>query len=167
MTWASDNRARGLTMVEATMAMLLVSLLLVAAMRAAAASGLAQYKTAERSTARHLADGLISEITALSYEDPDSTPVFGIESGESSTSKAAWDDVDDFNGWVESTPQARNGVAMADLNGWQRSAIVHWVSALNPEQPAAGETGAKRITVSVQHNKIVVATRVAIRTKAP
>jgi hypothetical protein len=156
-----------LTLVEATMAMLLVSLLLVAAMRATAGSGLAQYKTAERSTARLLADGLISEITALSYEDPDSTPAFGFESGESSTSKSAWDDVDDFHGWVESPPQFRAGTAMSGLSEWERSVTVERVNASVPSETAQSETGAKRITVTVQRNKLVAATRVAIRTKAP
>jgi hypothetical protein len=162
-----DAYRRAFTLVEATIAMLLVSVMLVAAMRATAASGLVQYKAAERATARHLADGLIAEITPLSYEDPDGTPAFGRESGESTTSRSGWDDVDDFDGWTESPPQLLDGTAMDKLSGWQRIVKVERIDAANPSQLAAGDTGAKRITVTVQRNKAVVATRVAIRTKAP
>jgi hypothetical protein len=156
-----------LTLVEATIAMVLVSILLVAAMRATAGSGLVQYKTAEQSTGRLLADGLLADIIALSYEDPDSTPSFGPEGGESSMSKGAWDDVDDFDGWTESPPQSRDGTVVTEFSGWQREVSVQRVSPTTPTVLAVSETGAKRITVTVKHNRLVVATRSAIRTKAP
>jgi MSHA pilin protein MshD len=158
---------RGLTLVEATMAMLLVSILLVAAMRATASSGLIQSKSSRGSTARLLADGMIAEVTALSYEDPDSTPVFGREGGESTMSKATWDDVDDYDGWTESPPQLRDGTPITELAGWERSVTVQRVNASTPGALSVSETGAKLITVTVSYNRLPVATRTAIRTKAP
>lgn len=155
------------TLVEAVMSMLIVSVMLVSAMRAAGSSGLVQYKSAERATGRLLASGLLNDIMPLAYRDPGTTPVFGTESGESTTSKAAWNDVDDFNGWTESPPQDRDGNVMSDLTGWSRSVTVDRVDAANPSQVSAVPTGAKRITVTVRHNNLVVATRVGIRTSAP
>jgi hypothetical protein len=163
----AQQLARGLTLVEVTMAMLLVSVMLVAAMHATAGSGLIQYKSAERSTGRLLADGLIAEIIATAYEEPDSTPAFGLESGETSLARTNWDDVDDFNGWTESPPLLRSGLGTTLESAWERSVKVERVSASNPTQVVAAETGAKRITVTVRHNRLIVATRVAVRTKAP
>src|SRR5262245_37042091 len=97
----------GFTLVEAVMSMLIVAILLVSALRATAASSLMQYKMAERAKGRFLADGLMNEIMQLSYEDPDTTPVFGRETGEYYIYRPAWNDVDDFDGWVTSPPLTR------------------------------------------------------------
>jgi prepilin-type N-terminal cleavage/methylation domain-containing protein len=158
----------GFTLVEAMMSMLIVSILLVAAMRATGGSGLVQYRSAERTTARLLADGLMNNILALKYEEPTSSPAFGPEGGESTISKVGWDDVDDFNGWTESPPQDADGNVMTDLAGWDRTVLVERLTATtNPWQTVGTETGVKRITVTVHHNGRVAATRVAIRTKSP
>jgi hypothetical protein len=93
--------------------------------------------------------------------------VFGIESGETASSKANYDDVDDFNGWTESPPQDRDGNVMPEFTGWQRSVSVVWVSPTNLSTVSATETGVKRITVTVSKNSVTLATRVAIKVKAP
>jgi Tfp pilus assembly protein PilV len=160
----SGNSA-GLTLVEAMMSMVIVAVLLVAALRATGASALAQYKTAERATGRALASGLVNEIVVLRYEDPNGSPVFGREAGESSSSKASWNDVDDFDGWTESPPQYRDGTVMPNLAGWQRTVTVTRINPLNVSQTSVSETGAKQNSVTVKHNGLPVATRVAIRTK--
>jgi len=94
-------------------------------------------------------------------------PLFGREVNELLSSKANYDDVDDFNGWSESPPQDRDGTVMSGLSGWQRSVVVDWVVAADPTQVSLSETGAKRVTVTVKHKGITIATRVAIRTNAP
>jgi Tfp pilus assembly protein PilV len=155
----------GFTLVEAMISMVVVAVLLVAAMRATGASALAQYKTAERVTARALASGLVNEIIVLRYEEPNGTPSFGRESGESGGNKQGWDDVDDFDGWSESPPQYRDGTNMPNCSGWQRTVSVVRVNPMDVTQLSGSETGAKRITVTVKHNGTTIATRVAIRTK--
>jgi len=152
---------------EAVVSCALVGVLLLTAMRTVGMSVLTQYQSSEQTTARLLADGLMAEILAKSYKDPDSTPQFGPESGESSTSKANYDDVDDYQGWSESPPQFADGTAMPDLTGWRRSVAVDWIDPSDLSQTKLWDTGAKRITVTVRHNDIVVATRIAIRTQAP
>jgi hypothetical protein len=142
-------------------------MLLVAAMHSVGASVLAQYQTAEGTAARLLADGLMAEVLAKRYKDPGTSPQFGPESGESSTSKANYNDVDDYRDWSESPPQYADGTTMPDLAGWQRSVAVDRVDPLDLSQTGTWETGAKRIAVTVRHNSVVVATRTAIRTGAP
>jgi hypothetical protein len=159
--------SRGFTLAEAAVCTVIVAMMLVAAMRAAAVSGVYQYKMAERATARFLADGLMADIHQLSYQDPGAAPQFGPEAPELASSKANYNDVDDFNGWSESPPQDRDGNVLPGLTGWQRSVAVQWVKASDISQTSATESGAKRITVTVSHNNVVVLTRVALRTSAP
>ncbi len=75
--------------------------------------------------------------------------------------------MDDYNGWSESPPQFADGTAMPNLANWSRSVQVAFVNPTNLSQTSTTETGAKRITVTVTHNGVVVATRVAVRTDAP
>jgi hypothetical protein len=158
---------RGFSIVEGVLSTLLVSIVLAVGLRAAAYSSVTQYKTAQRATALQLGQSLLADITALPYEDPNVAPLFGREAGESSSSKVNYDDIDDFNGWVESPPQERDGSAMTGLPGWQRSVVVHRVNPSNLNTVVVAESGAKRVTVSVSHNGVVVLTRAAHRTKAP
>lgn len=155
------------TLVEAMLASLIVAVLLVAVLQTVGATGLARYKAGERATARFLADALVADITSLAYRDPGSSPVFGLEAGETAASKVNYNDVDDYNGWSESPPLDRCGNVLPGLDGWRRSVAVAWVNANDVTQTSATETGAKRITVTVAHNGVAVATRVAIRTNAP
>ena len=118
---------RGFTMAEAAVAMVIVSVLLVAALRATSASALTQYKTAEKATGLALAQGLMSDIIALPYQEPSGTPNFGLETGESATNRANYDDVDDYNGWNQSPPQDKSGTVIPGLTGWTQIVAVAWV----------------------------------------
>lgn len=156
----------GFTLIEVVVCTFVVGVLVVAAMRVSAFTQVAQYRASERATARQLADGLMSDILQLNYQDPGLLPVFGIELTELLTSKVAYNDIDDFNGWSESPPQDRGGNRIDGFTGWQRSVAVAWVSVTDPTQTSLLETGVKRITVTVKHNGAVLATRVALRTNA-
>ncbi len=54
---------------------------------------------------------------------------FGVDSGESSSSKAGFDDVDDFDGWSESPPQDPVGNALAELSNFTRTVSVDFVTS--------------------------------------
>jgi len=166
---AAMNRRtpKGLSLLEAVVSTVLVGVLLVAALRTVGASVFTQYQSSERATAHMLADGLLAEILAKNYRDTGSSPLFGREAGESSTSKANYNDVDDYQGWSESPPQFADGSTMPDLTGWQRSVAVDWVDPLDLSQTQLWDTGAKRITVTVRHNNVVIMTRTAVRGDAP
>ena len=161
------RRRAGFSLLETVLSSLLVGVLLVAAMRSVGASAFAQYRAAEQVTAQFLADGLLAEILAKDYREPGTTVGFGLETGESSSSKANYDDVDDYHNWSESPPQFADGSPMPGLDGWKRKVSVLWVVASDPTQQAFSDTGAKRVTVTVEHNGRTVAARTALRTEAP
>jgi len=145
--------------------MVVIAVMLVAAVHAVGGSAATRARVTKRVVGPYLADGLMAEILAQSYQDPTS-PVFGpeVSGGESAVSRATWDDVDDYNGWVESPPQDKDGTVIAGMTGWERSVAVVWVNPADLTQVSATESGVKRITVTVRYNGVTVATRVAVRT---
>ncbi|HET6879534.1 MAG TPA: hypothetical protein VFI31_05245, partial [Pirellulales bacterium] len=159
------NRRRGLSMLEATGAALIVGLSLVASLRAVRSSITGQRGAAETEKAGFLATAMMSEIKELSYQNPTTPVLFGPEAGE--TGRKTFNDVDDYNAWSESPPQNPDGSNLPDLNGWTRKVAVAWVSPTNVTQTSATESGAKLITVTVLHNNVVRATRVGVRTNVP
>lgn len=158
---------RGLSMLEATGATLIVGLTMIAALRTVRASIVAQRSAAEVEKASFLASAMMSEIMESYYQNPSTPVLFGPEAGESGPTRKSFNDVDDYNGWSESPPQNPDGTNMPDLTGWTRSVAVAWVSATDATLTSPIETGAKRISVTVSHNNIVRATRVGVRTNAP
>jgi hypothetical protein len=68
---------------------------------------LARADRAER--AARLGRDMVEEILCKSYQEPDKTPLFGPEPGEAT--RAAFNDVDDFNGFSE------NAGALKDASG--------------------------------------------------
>lgn len=162
------RRTAGFTIVEATMAVLVVSVLLVAAISAGDVAVSTQYRTGDRAVGRMLADGLMTDILSLAYQDPQyTTVILGPDVGETSTSKTNYNDVDDYNGWSETPPQDRNGVTIPGFTNWKRTVTVQWCSGTAPTQTASSETNCKLITVRVYHNSVLVATRVGIKVNAP
>jgi type II secretory pathway pseudopilin PulG len=162
------HRRGGFTLVEATLATIVVAMMAATALTTVRLSVRSQYKSSERAMGGLLASGLMAEIMAQAYQDPTlPTTVLGPEAGESTTSRAGWDDVDDYNGWSESPLQNKDGTTISNTTGWQRSVVVAWVSSGNPTITSTVETGCKRITVTVKHNGVVVGTRVCLKGNAP
>ncbi|HUU84569.1 MAG TPA: hypothetical protein VM243_13810 [Phycisphaerae bacterium] len=160
------RRLPGLTLVEAVVSIVVVGLMLVAGLSAVGASRRTQYLMATRTRGQLLAQGLMSEILAQRYQEPDDPPLFGLEGGELPITRADWDDVDDYRNWSSSPPQSKAGSAIAGLSGWTRSVTVEHVTVIDLTQVSAVETGAKRITVTVWQGDRVVGSAVAVRTEA-
>ncbi len=152
------------TIVEAVIATVIVAVMFVAALNTVGASRLTQHRASLLSRGRLLAESLMSEILLQDYRDPDGTPVFGREPGELATTRTAYDDVDDYDGWSASPPIAKDGVPLANATGWTRTAQVQWVNPADPAQVEAADRGVKRITVTVSHNGVPQATLVALKT---
>src|SRR3954466_4194450 len=104
-----NRKSSGLTLIEVIASTIIVSMMAVAALNALAAATKSANSIGNRAIAAGLADELMSEILMQAYSDPDSSPVFGHESGESTTVRSAFDDVDDYNAWNASPPQYRDG----------------------------------------------------------
>jgi len=95
------------------------------------------------------AESLMEEIASKAFEDPDqATGSFGSEEG----ARAAYDDIDDFDGLNNSPPQRFDASPLADYGGFTRSAVVENVTAADPDPVTAeadGSTDFKRIRVTV------------------
>lgn len=162
---ANPNRVRrGFTIVEAALATLLVSVAMLASLTVASKTITSRARVADRVKAQQLALDLMSEILQQAYQDPNVTPVFGLEPGESPTCRAAWGDVDDYNGWTESPPQTKSGTVIPDTTGLTRSVVVQWVDPTTMLPTTTANTGIKLITVTVQRGTLPLAVVAAYRT---
>jgi len=157
---------RAFALVEAIIAVVIVSVMMVAALRTVGASRLGQAWSANQLRALRLAQDLMAEIADKAYSDPDETPLFGPEASELLPGRIAYDDIDDYNGLSESPPQDRTGTAIPGLSGWQRSVSVAWVTAGNAATTSLTDTGIKRITVTVSKGNVPLARLVRLRTSA-
>jgi len=155
---------RAFTLVEATVSIFILGVMVVVALNTVGATRLGEYKLAERCRALPLAQDLLAEILQQSYEDPNGSAVFGTESGEGTASRTDFDDVDDYHNWSASPPQNQDGTDMSDLSGWQRSVQVSWADPTDLSQTVGGDQGVKRITVTVEHDDVPVASVSAFRT---
>jgi hypothetical protein len=158
-------------LVEVTIAMLVVALMLTAAVRSVGVARVTEYRMSLQFRGKLLAQSLMAEIVQKAYQDPTAATagMLGPDLVNLETSRATFNDVDDYTGWSESPPKNVDGTRIAeDLAAWGRSVKVEWVDPANLTGPAsAGETGAKRITVTVSCNGSVVTAITAIRTNAP
>lgn len=157
-------RPRALSMIEAVISIAIVGVMMVAALNTVGASKLGQQKTGDRGKGALLAQQLMSEILRQSYEEPDGTPSFGREGGEGGGDRAGRDDVDDYYNWSSSPPEYKDGTVIPDLNGWQRSVKVDWVSPDDLNTPIGVDESVKRIIVTVSRDGVPVASLTAVRT---
>jgi len=157
------RNAPAFTIVEAAISTIIVAVMFVAALNTVGTSKLTQHRAALTSRGRLFAEMLLSEIQQQSYQDSGANPVFGPETGESTTTRADFDDVDDYHGW-SGAPTAKDGTAVANSTGWAQTVTVEWIDRLNPSSVQATETNAKRITVTTRYNSVPQVTLVAIRT---
>lgn len=159
-----NPQSRGLTLVEVVASTMIVGMLAVATLNSLGAATRSADSIGNRAIAAGLADELLSEISQQPYSDPDGSAVFGTESGESSTPRSAFDDVDDYNSWTALPPQYRDGTTIPDRANWRQRVTITWVVPSNPGQTSATDQGAKRIRVQIEYNDQVLADESAIRT---
>jgi type II secretory pathway pseudopilin PulG len=141
-------RARGFTLVEALMAVLIVSGVLVASLGTFGAIGRARQLELERAQALGLAERVMAEIVQCRYEEPSaSTTTLGPDAGESG--RAQYDDVDDYDSWSTAPPEGRDGVALVGMTGWSVQVWVRWVNPSDPATTTNTPSGLKRIQMRV------------------
>lgn len=163
-SWRTQCIVRdGLTLVEVVVSTALVSMVLLGAMDMLGAVTRGRVSTSEQIRGDLMCQHLMTEILSKSYVDGDALPLFGPEAGEATGTRAAFDDVDDFNGWTASPPSYRNGIALPNATGWRHSVAVEYVTVASPSTTSLVDTGVKRITVTIQHNSRTVARLVALR----
>lgn len=164
---ANRPSRRGFSLVEVAVSTLLVGVLLAASLAGTGQALLGQRQTADRAVAKVLVESMLAEIVQLAYVDPSvANPPLGLDSGESSTNRNTFDDLDDYAGHTASPPTTKAGDAIPGLTGWERTVEVVWI---NPATLAVSgaDTGAKRITVTAKLNGTTVYSAVVFRTSAP
>ncbi|MDO8631261.1 MAG: hypothetical protein Q7R41_12285, partial [Phycisphaerales bacterium] len=139
----------------------------MAALNTVGASFTAQRGIGDRARGQLLANDLMAEILAQAYEDPNETIAFGLEASETGgTNRSVYDDVDDYRSVTDSPPQLKDGTAMQGFTGWTRTVDVLRVDPNNLSTLSLSESGAKKMTITVKHGSVVVATLVGIKTSA-
>jgi type II secretory pathway pseudopilin PulG len=142
-----DRKRRGLTLVEATVSIVVVGVMLVVALNTVGATRVTERRLSDQMRGGLLAQTLMAEILQQAFEEPGQAGSFGLEAGESGASRAAWDDVDDYHGFTETGPRLKSGAALAGYSGWRWEASVHWVDPSDPRKTKASATAVKRIRV--------------------
>jgi len=163
----SAQRTRAFSIAETFVCIVLVSGLLVAALNTVGATAQGHALMSAQGKGQLLAADLMSEILTKAYEEPSGPSMFGPEVAEPTTSRAAFDDVDDYHNWNEIPPQKADGTALPDLAGWRRTVTIVRVNPDNPSAVSMTDQGAKRITVEVLFQGRQVASLVACRTGEP
>ena len=141
----------GLTLVEVSISTLIVGMLMVASLQSVANIGRTWTATNQLVDGQGLAQELIREILAQGYSDPTdpNATTWGLESGE--TTRATFDDLDDYSGWTESPVKDAAGTALAGYTGWTRSVLVQLLNKNDYSVLSAGsaDQGLRAITVTV------------------
>lgn len=155
-----SSRRRGLTLIDATISIVIVGVLVVSALQATGAVARSRVIQQDRAQAMALARTLMSEVTQESYVDPDGGLVLSPEVGETRTT---YDDVDDYNGLNQSPPRDRNNAILSDFSSWRWQAAVSYMDASLLNVVLGSDTGIKRITVTVTSPTGKLTTLQAIR----
>jgi Tfp pilus assembly protein PilW len=155
------HRRRGLTLAEVAISTLLTGLVMVGALRCVGAVWRTWEVAADRNAGTALASQLLDEVLSQPYAEAGGG--FGPEAGE--TTRAGFDDVDDFDNWTESPPADAAGNPLAGLAGWIRSVDVKKLAKNSyTETPdGSGDKGLRKITVTVTDPGSRTHTTVAFR----
>lgn len=153
----------GLSLVEVAISTLLTGLVLVSSLKSMNAILRGHIDVGDTARGEHLAHQLLAEIMQQNYREPTELPLFGREVSELLSSRANWDDVDDYHLWSASPPKDRNGNVLPNLTGWEREVSVQYVNPSNPSATSLTDQGVKRITVTVKKNGQVVARGCSLR----
>jgi MSHA pilin protein MshD len=127
----THRRRQAFSIMETTMATLMVGILLAGSLASFARIRGMQQDMVMMEQANLLAIDLMNEILSLPYSEPGVTTVStGPESGESS--RSLYDDVDDYNGLTETSAVTRSGSAIAGASRYRRRVSVFFVQPTNP-----------------------------------
>lgn len=138
------------TLVEVILTILVVGVGLTASMRALPVIMKTSRAVREGLVAQRLATDLLAEIALLPYTDPGDDVKFGTEDDESAATRAAFDDIDDYDNWTASPPQKKDGTAETGADGYTRSVLVQCVNITDfTHLEGDSQTRPKRIVITV------------------
>ncbi len=147
----THRRRQAFSIMETTMATLMVGILLAGSLASFARIQGMQQDMVMMEQAQLLAVDLMNEILSFPYSEPGVTAVStGPESGESS--RALYDDVDDFNGMSETSALTRAGTAIPGASQYRRRVAVYYVQPANPTVISFTNQGSRIVVVIVDRN---------------
>ena len=166
MTFGTDQRRRGFSYIEAVISVVKLGTSIVGGL--SMFSGYLQRvrATADSAIGIELASDLMAEILSLPFEDVElAEGSFGLDADE--TSRSTFDDVDDYDGWTESPPQARDGTPLGgtEYDAFVRSVIVNNTTSDLADVATDGTTRHKRVMVTVERGGKRVQRLVGFRTR--
>lgn len=159
---------QGFSQVEVAVSALLAGLLLAGSLNIAGSAMKGQTLNNDQLRARLIASSLQAEILELPFEDPNSTPSMGPESGETTSpaTRKNFDDVDDYHGW-SSAPQTKQGTAISGAETLTATVTVALCDPNNLGDSGSGtpSNDVKKITVTVLRGSTVITRLVAVDTR--
>lgn len=146
---ARPARRRGFSLIEALVSAVIVALMLVASLNLLGSAARSRASDNDRRVALMLAQQLMSEIQQQQYKDEDLLALlFGPELFESNGTRSAFDDVDDYNNFMDKPVALKDGTPVAGYGRWQRKVKVSWVSPTTLAE-AVTDTGLVLVEVKV------------------
>jgi hypothetical protein len=179
-----SNSRSGISMIESTIATLLVGSVIASTLGVVGPVLRSSQLAEDQVIAQRLVDDLIQEISVLPFDDPEliaavdakggaddlnnvaSLSKIGPDSGERTSIRTDFDDVDDYEGWFSVSPTDKNGVAYPGKGFTGRQVFVDHVSLKDFRTVSVKRTGAKLIRVMVVFNSIPLAEESFIRTES-
>lgn len=149
---ADLNAPRGFTLIEVTMAILLIGVISVVLAGFYSVLFNVPVEIVVKNKANNLASAAIEDIKCRDWEDPAGPGPLGIDAGENAANKTTFDDIDDFNGYTESPPRYMDGTVMPGMSGFSVNAAVSYVD--DNLNVSAAATDRKRVTVTVKKNNV-------------
>ena len=150
-TPSSKASRSGLTLVEVSISTLIVGLLMIASLQSVANIGRTWTTTNQLVDGQGLAQELIREILAQGYSDPTdpNATTWGPEASEST--RATFNDIDDYSGWTESPVKDAAGTALTGYIGWTRTVTVQKLATASYTvlTNIAADQGLRAVTVTV------------------
>jgi hypothetical protein len=157
---------RGLTLLEVVVATLITGVMLVVSLDSVGAVFQSNLANIGRLIGPGLAQELMTEILSMPYEDPTvNSTTIGADTGESTTNRNDFDDVDDYDDLNSLGVRSKLGTLRTGYTTWRQEADVEWVEILTGLTWILGDTGLKRITVTITSPDGEVSELVAYRYK--
>ncbi len=119
------SQARGFTLVEVGLTMVIVGTGILAVVQLFAACTKQTREAADTTTAMFLANNVQEAIASLPFSDPSGSATFGLE--ETGQPIVLWDDIDDFNGYSATPPIDANRAPIANLGRFTQEITVQRV----------------------------------------
>lgn len=147
---AGCRTRRAFTLVEAAVSMVIVATMFVTSLNMIAGAAHARSRLAIGRRAELLARAMVAEVQQAAYGA--TTGLLALRPHGVSTDRTSWTTVDDYSGFSDEPPTARDGTALPGHAGWRRSVRVGRIGPTDingVDLVIATDTGLKRIQVTV------------------